>query len=199
MPAPMMMASKSEIASLPRLWFAPRLSGLVAADKPCMGAWQGCRFAVSRSRSALLTTASTPIVGIRSAHQAATEKGEGSNGPGAAAQADVDGRQRPPSLSGRHLAAAVRTTASGRSGALLRATPFGPYWSVTRHADIMEVELDHEIYSSARRRAVSRSATSRKGVRSDNFIRDGRAAPHRPAQDRRAHRGAVAISPSSNR
>ena len=28
-------------------------------------------------------------------------------------------------------------------------SPFGPYWSVTRHADIMKVELDPATYSSA--------------------------------------------------
>ena len=57
----------------------------------------------------------TPI-----ARQAATARGEGSDGPGAAAQADVDRRQRSPALSGRHLAAAVRATAPRRSRALLR-------------------------------------------------------------------------------
>src|SRR3984957_14939194 len=29
------------------------------------------------------------------------------------------------------------------------ASPFGPYWSVTRYDDISAVELDHENYSSA--------------------------------------------------
>ena len=28
-------------------------------------------------------------------------------------------------------------------------SPHGPYWSVTRYADIMKVELDHATYSSA--------------------------------------------------
>ena len=28
-------------------------------------------------------------------------------------------------------------------------SPYGPYWSVTRYADIMKVELDHATYSSA--------------------------------------------------
>ena len=28
-------------------------------------------------------------------------------------------------------------------------SPYGPYWSVTRFADIMKVELDHGTYSSA--------------------------------------------------
>src|SRR5262245_44258402 len=28
-------------------------------------------------------------------------------------------------------------------------SPYGPYWSVTRYADIMKVELDHGTYSSA--------------------------------------------------
>src|SRR5258708_509059 len=45
---------------------------------------------------------------------------ERSDGPGAAAQADLDRRQRSPSLSGRHLAAALRATAPRRSRALLR-------------------------------------------------------------------------------
>ena len=29
------------------------------------------------------------------------------------------------------------------------ASPFGPYWSVTRYDDIFAVELDHETYSSS--------------------------------------------------
>ena len=29
------------------------------------------------------------------------------------------------------------------------ASPFGPYWSVTRYDDIFTVELDHENYSSS--------------------------------------------------
>ncbi|MBV9835251.1 MAG: cytochrome P450 [Alphaproteobacteria bacterium] len=28
-------------------------------------------------------------------------------------------------------------------------SPYGPYWSVTRYADIMEVEVDHAVYSSS--------------------------------------------------
>ena len=28
-------------------------------------------------------------------------------------------------------------------------SPYGPYWSVTRYADIMKVELDHATYSSS--------------------------------------------------
>ena len=28
------------------------------------------------------------------------------------------------------------------------ASPFGPYWSVTKYNDIMEVETNHQVYSS---------------------------------------------------
>src|SRR6059058_3951511 len=85
-----------------------------------MDAWQGCSFAVSRRRLALLATASAPIVGVQIAREAANSTGEGSDGPRGAAQADVDRRQRSSSLSGRHLAAAVRTVAPRRSRASLR-------------------------------------------------------------------------------
>src|SRR4029079_12349550 len=105
---------------LPILWFVPKLSALTPVDKPCMDAWQGCRFAASRPRLALLVAASAPIVRVQIAREAATGRGEASDGSGAAAQADVDRRQRSPPLSGRHLAAVACATAPRRSRALLR-------------------------------------------------------------------------------
>ena len=129
MPAPMMMASKSGIGVAPMPVVCPenylrriavRLPALAPGDKPRMDAWQGCRFAAGQFRPALLATASAPIVGDQIARKAATARGEASDGPGAAAQADVDRRQRSPPLSGRHLAAAVRAIAPRRSRALLR-------------------------------------------------------------------------------
>ena len=39
-------------------------------------------------------------------------------------------------------------------------SPYGPYWSVTRYADIMRVELDPGTYSSASELGASPLATS---------------------------------------
>ena len=46
------------------------------------------------------------------------------------------------------------------------ASPFGPYWSVTRYDDIFAVELDHENYSKDRKSAASRSPISSRDARS---------------------------------
>lgn len=50
-------------------------------------------------------------------------------------------------------------------------SPYGPYWSVTRHADIMKVELDHATYSSASERGGIQIADQPKGQELPNFIR----------------------------
>jgi len=50
-------------------------------------------------------------------------------------------------------------------------SPYGPYWSVTRHADIMKVELDHATYSSASERGGIQIADQPKGSELPNFIR----------------------------
>ena len=51
------------------------------------------------------------------------------------------------------------------------ASPFGPYWSVTRYADIMKVELDHRTYSSASELGGIQIADQPKGQELPNFIR----------------------------
>ena len=43
------------------------------------------------------------------------------------------------------------------------ASPYGPYWSITRFEDVQEVELDHLVFSSD---------SSRGGIRIDNRLRD---------------------------
>ncbi len=48
---------------------------------------------------------------------------------------------------------------------------YGPYWSVTRHADIMKVELDHGTYSSASEMGGIQIADQPKGQELPNFIR----------------------------
>ena len=50
-------------------------------------------------------------------------------------------------------------------------SPFGPYWSVTRYADIMKVELDHTTYSSASELGGIQIADQPKGQELPNFIR----------------------------
>jgi cytochrome P450 len=52
-----------------------------------------------------------------------------------------------------------------------RDSPYGPYWSVTRYADIMKVELDHGTYSSASELGGIQIADQPKGKELPNFIR----------------------------
>ena len=50
-------------------------------------------------------------------------------------------------------------------------SPYGPYWSVTRYADIMTVELDPGTYSSASELGGIQIADQAKGSELPNFIR----------------------------
>ena len=50
-------------------------------------------------------------------------------------------------------------------------SPYGPYWSVTRYADIMKVELDYATYSSASELGGIQIADQPKGQELPNFIR----------------------------
>ncbi len=50
-------------------------------------------------------------------------------------------------------------------------SPYGPYWSVTRYADIMRVELDPATYSSASELGGIQIADQLKGQELPNFIR----------------------------
>ena len=50
-------------------------------------------------------------------------------------------------------------------------SPYGPYWSVTRYADIMKVELDFGTYSSASELGGIQIADQPKGQELPNFIR----------------------------
>ena len=51
------------------------------------------------------------------------------------------------------------------------ASPFGPYWSVTRYDDIFAVELDHETYSSSSELGGIQVADQPKGQERTSFIR----------------------------
>jgi len=51
------------------------------------------------------------------------------------------------------------------------ASPFGPYWSVTRYDDIFAVELDHETYSSSSELGGIQVADQPKGREISSFIR----------------------------
>jgi cytochrome P450 len=50
-------------------------------------------------------------------------------------------------------------------------SPFGPYWSITRYADIMKVELDHGTYSSAQELGGIQITDQPKGSERPSFIR----------------------------
>jgi cytochrome P450 len=51
------------------------------------------------------------------------------------------------------------------------ASPFGPYWSVTRYDDIFAVELDHQNYSSSSELGGIQLADQPKGQERTSFIR----------------------------
>src|SRR5215469_5853730 len=51
------------------------------------------------------------------------------------------------------------------------ASPYGPYWSLTRYDDIFAVELDHETYSSASELGGIQVADPPKGQERPNFLR----------------------------
>jgi len=51
------------------------------------------------------------------------------------------------------------------------ASPYGPYWSVTRYDDIFAIELDHEHFSSAQELGGIQIADQPKGQERPNFIR----------------------------
>ena len=65
-------------------------------------------------------------------------------------------------------------------------SPFGPYWSVTRHADIMHIESHHEIFSSFPTIAIGDSPS---GQYIENFIA---MDPPKHEQQRKTVAGVVA-------
>ena len=85
------------------------------------------------------------------------------------------------------------------------ASPFGPYWSVTRYDDIFAVELDHENYSSSSELGGIQVADQPKGQELHKLHPDGSARPYRASTHRRADRGAVqsrqsrAVDPQAHR
>ena len=199
MPAPMMMASKSGIGVTPKPVFAcfvgaktirsratgqtppRRVAGLQVCCRPPGPALL---------KSALLGAPSAPIVG-RIARQAATETGEGSDGTGAAAQADLDRRQRPPALSGRHLARAVCATAPRRSRALLRGFAFRAVLvgdPLRRHFCGRTRPRQLFLEFRARRHPDHRPA---EGAGDSELPADGPARPHRAATHGGPDRGAL--------
>ena len=116
---------------------------------------------------------------------------ERSDGPGAAAQADLDRRQRSQAVSGRHLAAAVRATAPRRSRALLRGLAVRALLvgdTLRRHFRGRTRSRELFVEFGTRRHSGHRSA-ERAGV--CELHPDGPARPHRASPHRRADRGAV--------
>ncbi len=130
--------------------------------------------------------------------------------PGQAATDGILGAKRWPKRCARNagsrstsaIPGCIRMTPGGRCLPELRrddpvhyceASPFGPYWSVTRYDDIFAVELDHENYSSAsgtRRHPSGRRSAQGAGVR--------KLHPDGPARHT-AHRRTVApiVAPSN--
>ena len=63
---------------------------------------------------------------------------------------------------------------------------FGPYWSVTKYNDIMEIETNHAVFSSASSARRHHHPRHRAGAAQRKLHRHGPAAPLRAAQDRGA-------------
>ena len=63
---------------------------------------------------------------------------------------------------------------------------FGPYWSVTKYNDIMAVDTNHGVFSSAAALGGITIRDVAAGSAPREFHRDGPAAPFRAAQDRGA-------------
>src|SRR5919107_1422522 len=51
------------------------------------------------------------------------------------------------------------------------ASPYGPYWAVTNYKDIMQVEVNHQIYSSASELGGIQIEEQPKGMDRPSFIR----------------------------
>ena len=91
-------------------------------------------------------------------------------------------RQRPEALPGRHLVPLFRAAAPRSSGALVPDSPFGPYWSVSKYKDIMQVEVNH----------AGLSSDELGGIQIEDQPKDHGAPqlhPHGPAAARRAAQG----------
>src|SRR4249920_1505963 len=120
MPAPMMMASKSGIGVTPLAVFGRKTTRTRATRQTPLRRVAGLQVCRRSVPVGFTQGGICPYRQNRIALQAAAGQEEGNDGPGRAAQADVDRRQRPPFVSGRHLAAPFRATAPRRSRALLR-------------------------------------------------------------------------------
>ncbi|MGH7060183.1 MAG: hypothetical protein ACREFH_07355, partial [Stellaceae bacterium] len=48
---------------------------------------------------------------------------------------------------------------------------YGPYWAVTRYKDIMQVEINHQVYSSASELGGIQIEDQPKGMERPSFIR----------------------------
>ena len=156
-----------------------------------MDAWQGCRFAASQSRLGFTRDRICPYRPDPDRPSSGDETGEGSDGPGGSAQADVDRRQRSPPLSGRHLAAAVRATAPRRSRALLRGLAVRAVLvgdALRRHLCGRTRSRELFVEFGTRRYSGGRPA---EGAGVHQLHPHGPARPYRASPHRRADRGAV--------
>ena len=67
-----------------------------------------------------------------------------------------------------------------------RESEFGPYWSVTKYNDIMEVDTNHQVFSSELQPRRHHPARLPRRPATPEVHRDGPAAARRAAQDRGA-------------
>jgi cytochrome P450 len=65
---------------------------------------------------------------------------------------------------------------------------YGPYWAVTKYKDIMQVEVNHAIYSSASELGGIQIEDP-QGHGATELYSHGSAAPRRPTQGRQPDRG----------
>ena len=144
------------------------------------------------SGSALLATASAPIVRVQIAREAATATRGGKRWLQAPqrklASIDVSDPHLYQDDTWRPLFEQLRRDDPVH---YCEASPFGPYWSVTRYDDIFAVELDHENYSSSSELGGIRVTDQPKGPERAKLHPHGPARPYGAATHRRADRGAV--------
>ena len=198
MPAPMMMASKSGIGVTPDLWLAQNYP--VSRQRTNPAATRGRVAGLPPAGPArLYSRRHLPLSSGQIARQAATEQGEGNDGPGEQRKLtsiDVSDPHLYQDDTWRPLFAQLRRDDPVH---YCEASPFGPYWSVTRYDDIFAVELDHENYSSSSELGGIQITDQPQGAGdlriSSGWIRPG--TPRSAAPSRRSWRRP--ISPISSR
>src|SRR4051794_26631554 len=74
-------------------------------------------------------------------------------------------------------------------------SPYGPYWAVTKYKDIVQVEMNHQVYSSASKPGGISVEDEPKGMERPSFIK---MDPPKHDEQRRVVNPAVAPANLAN-